>query len=246
MEQLSVAEGKLGNVMTRLLGVDIFNKKLEMDEERCEANINSLIMIAFDFDWWLCSLFPNQTIRFVPEGLGYKTDLFEEEPEKKKDDVDSGPEEEEVTFIPFPFSLVIPLFPPRCRLGDTWNASRTWFLMPRVEASEGGGNVRVALSLLPQFSQEAHSYELAYHLISSGVHDSCLLSKLSSIEKHFVPVLRYRATVRVMDYLALAIVPLSHYFPSIFIPFYCRPSVMWQLWKRSSPLKSDQNLDTRK
>lgn len=35
--------------------------------------------------------------RFVPEGLGYKTDLFEEEPEKKKDDVDSGPEEEEVT-----------------------------------------------------------------------------------------------------------------------------------------------------
>ena len=34
MEQLSVAEGKLGNVMTRLLGVDIFNKKLEMDEER--------------------------------------------------------------------------------------------------------------------------------------------------------------------------------------------------------------------
>ena len=50
MEQLSVAEGKLGSVMTRLLGVDIFNKKLEMDEER-----------------------------FVPEGLGYKTDLFEEE-----------------------------------------------------------------------------------------------------------------------------------------------------------------------
>ena len=37
-----------------------------------------------------------QTNRFVPEGLGYKTDLFEEEPEKKKDDVDSGPEEEEV------------------------------------------------------------------------------------------------------------------------------------------------------
>ena len=34
MEQLSVAEGKLGNVMNRLLGVDIFNKKLEMDEER--------------------------------------------------------------------------------------------------------------------------------------------------------------------------------------------------------------------
>ena len=34
MEQLSVAEGKLGSVMTRLLGVDIFNKKLEMDEER--------------------------------------------------------------------------------------------------------------------------------------------------------------------------------------------------------------------
>ena len=49
MEQLSVAEGKLGNVMTRLLGVDIFNKKLEMDEERCEANINSLIMTV-DFD----------------------------------------------------------------------------------------------------------------------------------------------------------------------------------------------------
>ena len=34
MEQLSVADGKLGNVMQRLLGVDIFNKKLEMDEER--------------------------------------------------------------------------------------------------------------------------------------------------------------------------------------------------------------------
>ena len=50
MEQLSVAEEKLAAVMTRLLGVDIFNKKLEMDEER-----------------------------FVPEGLGYKTDLFEEE-----------------------------------------------------------------------------------------------------------------------------------------------------------------------
>ena len=50
MEQLSVAEDKLAAVMTRLLGVDIFNKKLEMDEER-----------------------------FVPEGLGYKTDLFEEE-----------------------------------------------------------------------------------------------------------------------------------------------------------------------
>ena len=67
MEQLSVAEGRLGLVMTRLLGVDIFNKKLEMDEER-----------------------------FVPEGLGYKTDLFEEDKEKKKDDMDSGPEEEEV------------------------------------------------------------------------------------------------------------------------------------------------------
>ena len=50
MEQLSVAEDKLAQVMNRLLGVDIFNKKLEMDEER-----------------------------FVPEGLGYKTDLFEEE-----------------------------------------------------------------------------------------------------------------------------------------------------------------------
>ena len=50
MEQLSVAEGKLANVMSRLLGVDVFAKKLEMDEER-----------------------------FVPEGLGYKTDLFEEE-----------------------------------------------------------------------------------------------------------------------------------------------------------------------
>ena len=50
MEQLSVAEGKLSNVMSRLLGVDVFSKKLEMDEER-----------------------------FVPEGLGYKTDLFEEE-----------------------------------------------------------------------------------------------------------------------------------------------------------------------
>ena len=41
-------------------------------------------------------MFPTKTNRFVPEGLGYKTDLFEEEPEKKKDDVDSGPEEEEV------------------------------------------------------------------------------------------------------------------------------------------------------
>ena len=44
-------------------------------------------------NWWL---FSTKTNRFVPEGLGYKTDLFEEEPEKKKDDVDSGPEEEEV------------------------------------------------------------------------------------------------------------------------------------------------------
>ena len=84
MEQLSVAEDKLAKVMTRLLGVDIFNKKLEMDEER-----------------------------FVPEGLGYKTDLFEEEEKvkmticclvgsehvyvlQKKEDVESGPEEEEV------------------------------------------------------------------------------------------------------------------------------------------------------
>ena len=41
MEQLSVAEGKLGNVMTRLLGVDIFNKKLEMDEERWSRNLFS-------------------------------------------------------------------------------------------------------------------------------------------------------------------------------------------------------------
>ena len=57
MEQLSVAEGKLGNVMTRLLGVDIFNKKLEMDEERCEANIKSLIMTV-DFDWWPLLLSP--------------------------------------------------------------------------------------------------------------------------------------------------------------------------------------------
>ena len=50
MEQLSVAEDKLSKVMARLLGVDVFAKKLEMDEDR-----------------------------FVPEGLGYKTDLFEEE-----------------------------------------------------------------------------------------------------------------------------------------------------------------------
>ena len=54
---------------------------------------------------------PTQTIRFVPEGLGYKTDLFEEEPEKKKDDVDSGPEEEEVTdFYTLSFPTLIPLF----------------------------------------------------------------------------------------------------------------------------------------
>ena len=50
MEQLSVAEEKLSKVMNKLLGVDVFAKKLEMDEER-----------------------------FVPEGLGYKTDLFEED-----------------------------------------------------------------------------------------------------------------------------------------------------------------------
>ena len=54
MEQLSVAEDKLGKVMARLLGIDVFAKKLEMDEER-----------------------------FVPEGLGYKTDLFEEEEKVK-------------------------------------------------------------------------------------------------------------------------------------------------------------------
>ena len=34
MEQLSVAEDKLSKVMARLLGVDVFAKKLEMDEER--------------------------------------------------------------------------------------------------------------------------------------------------------------------------------------------------------------------
>ena len=45
-----MAEDKLSKVMARLLGVDVFAKKLEMDEDR-----------------------------FVPEGLGYKTDLFEEE-----------------------------------------------------------------------------------------------------------------------------------------------------------------------
>ena len=45
MEQLSVAEGKLGNVMTRLLGVDIFNKKLEMDEERWSW---SMLFMAID------------------------------------------------------------------------------------------------------------------------------------------------------------------------------------------------------
>ena len=84
MEQLSVAEDKLGEVMARLLGIDVFAKKLEMDEES-----------------------------FVPEGLGYKTDLFEEEEkvkyqdeilrainlnffQQKKEDVESGPEEEEV------------------------------------------------------------------------------------------------------------------------------------------------------
>ena len=68
--------------MNKLLGVDVFAKKLEMDEER-----------------------------FVPEGLGYKTDLFEEDDKvcidmthlhlsscllQKKEDVESGPEEEEV------------------------------------------------------------------------------------------------------------------------------------------------------
>ena len=45
-----MAEEKLSKVMNKLLGVDVFAKKLEMDEER-----------------------------FVPEGLGYKTDLFEED-----------------------------------------------------------------------------------------------------------------------------------------------------------------------
>ena len=49
------------------------------------------------------------SIRFVPEGLGYKTDLFEEEPEKKKDDVDSGPEEEEVTNL---YTLSFPTSSP--------------------------------------------------------------------------------------------------------------------------------------
>ena len=57
------------------------------------------------------------SIRFVPEGLGYKTDLFEEEPEKKKDDVDSGPEEEEVTNR-YAIPPSIP-FSPRCPHGDT-------------------------------------------------------------------------------------------------------------------------------
>ena len=56
-------------------------------------------------------------LRFVPEGPGYKTDLFEEEPEKKKDDVDSGPEEEEVRNR-FTIPPSIPLL-PRCPLEDT-------------------------------------------------------------------------------------------------------------------------------
>ena len=50
MGQLSVAGNKLSAVLTSLAGVDKLSKKLEMDEE--------------------C---------FVPEGLGYTIELFEEE-----------------------------------------------------------------------------------------------------------------------------------------------------------------------
>jgi hypothetical protein len=51
MEQLSVAEGKLGVVMNRLRGVDVFNKKLEMDEERCSVVQCSAVQ-------WRLGLFP--------------------------------------------------------------------------------------------------------------------------------------------------------------------------------------------
>ena len=50
MGQLSVAENKLSAVLTRLAAVDKSSKKLEMDEKS-----------------------------FVPEGLGYTIELFEEE-----------------------------------------------------------------------------------------------------------------------------------------------------------------------
>ena len=74
-------------------------------------------------------------IRFVPEGLGYKTDLFEEEPEKKKDDVDSGPEEEEVTknMITFPglvdkqAQLTVPWQLPKNRAGKSANPDLSFY-----------------------------------------------------------------------------------------------------------------------
>ena len=76
-------------------------------------------------------------------------------------------------------------------------------------------------------------------LISSCFHccHNCQFSK----KKHFVPVLP--GIVPLSGWWTIWLKPCP-YFPSIFIHFYPRPSVMWQLWK--CPLKSDQNLDTSK
>ena len=113
MEQLSVAEEKLAAVMTRLLGVDIFNKKLEMDEER-----------------------------FVPEGLGYKTDLFEEE-EKVGWDI----------FLLFSKLAVcrrrkmwrVDLRRKRSLPEDISRDSQTSFSMPKAEASVVEENAKLSL-----------------------------------------------------------------------------------------------------
>ena len=117
----------------------------------------------------------------------------------------------------------------RCLPEDTWSGSPTWFLTQRVEASEGEGNVRVA-----QLTQETHD------IYGPDIILFPLLSQLSIIKKkHFVPVLP--GIVPLSGWWTIWLKPCP-YFPSIFIHFYPRPSVMWQLWK--CPLKSDQNLDT--
>ena len=208
MEQLSVAEGKLGNVMTRLLGVDIFNKKLEMDEERWSW---SMLFMAIDpivgHIQLITFVHPNQQV--CPWGTRIQDRPLwrgarEEEGRRGQRTRGGGGAN--------------PGIPEAAVQPDSW----------RKESKQARGKETLVDSGDPWYIWSW------YHLVSTVVTIVNYKKK-----KHFVPVLP--GIVPLSGWWTIWLKPCP-YFPSIFIHFYPRPSIMWQLWK--CPLKSDQNLDT--
>ena len=221
MEQLSVAEGKLGSVMTRLLGVDIFNKKLEMDEERWKPilpvqsiSLETLGLSLRDLDTRPTSLRRSRrrrkmTLTAVPKRRRWQKNII-----TFPDLVDKQAQLTVPWQIPKKQSRQIgqpwPFFLFRCQREVTWRGSPTWSWTRRAGASVEAGNVDRGCQWPLHMSMTCPCCQ-SCQVSKNSLSPCCLVS--CHCQGHRGPP--------------------SDYFPSIFIPFY---------WPLSVPCDTCQNV----